>query len=43
MNGPKDQKDPSALVIPFGKHRGKTVAELLIRDPQYATWLTGQA
>lgn len=34
--------DPSAIVIPFGKHRGATVAELLVKDPQYAEWLLGQ-
>jgi hypothetical protein len=27
--------DPSALVIPFGKHRGATVAELLETAPDY--------
>lgn len=36
-------KDPSAIVIPFGKYRGKTVAELLVTDPQYADWVTAQA
>lgn len=34
--------DPSAIVIPFGKHKGTTVAELLVRDPAYAEWVTGQ-
>jgi hypothetical protein len=37
------EKDPSAIVIPFGKHKGKTVAELLVADPQYADWVTAQA
>jgi hypothetical protein len=34
--------DPSAIVIPFGKHKGKTVAELLTVDPGYADWVTSQ-
>lgn len=34
--------DPSAVVVPFGKHKGTTVAELLVRDPQYADWLMAQ-
>lgn len=40
MNAPKT--DASAIVVPFGKHKGTTVAELLARDPQYAEWLLGQ-
>jgi len=35
--------DPSALIIPFGKHKGATVAELLARDPAYADWVAAQA
>lgn len=34
--------NPSAEVIPFGKYKGATVAELLARDPAYAQWLLGQ-
>lgn len=34
--------DPSAIVIPFGKHRGATVAELLAKDPDYVRWLLAQ-
>lgn len=34
--------DPSALIVPFGKHQGLTVAELLERDPNYAQWLLSQ-
>jgi uncharacterized protein (DUF3820 family) len=34
--------DPSAVVIPFGKHKGRTVAELLATDPAYVEWLTAQ-
>ena len=37
-----EKKEPSAVVIPFGKHKGSTVAEVLARDPQYAEWLLGQ-
>ena len=34
--------DPSALIVPFGKHQGLTVAELLERDPSYVQWLLSQ-
>ena len=34
--------DQSALVVPFGKHKGRTVAELLVHDPQYAQWIVNQ-
>lgn len=34
--------DPSALIIPFGKHKGATVAELLVKDPAYMDWLVAQ-
>jgi hypothetical protein len=34
--------DPSAVVVPFGKHKGATVAELLTKDPQYAEWVIAQ-
>ena len=27
------EKEPSELVLPFGKHKGLTVAELLSHDP----------
>lgn len=36
------QNDPSALIVPFGKHQGLTVAELLERDPNYVQWLLSQ-
>lgn len=39
----KPPSDPSAIILPFGKHKGKTVAELLATDPQYADWVTAQA
>lgn len=42
MTDGSKQADPSAIVIPFGKHKGTTVAELLVRDPAYAEWVTGQ-
>jgi hypothetical protein len=38
----KTEKDPSAVVVPFGKHKGATVAELLTKDPQYAEWVLAQ-
>src|SRR4051812_6226136 len=41
MAGP-EHTDPSGIVIPFGKHRGSTVEELLVRDPAYVEWLLGQ-
>lgn len=34
--------DRSAIVLPFGKHKGSTVAELLTKDPQYAEWIVAQ-
>lgn len=37
-----DKKSPSALVLPFGKHKGSTVAELLTKDPAYAEWVANQ-
>lgn len=35
-------KNPSAVVLTFGKHKGSTVAELLARDPAYAEWIVNQ-
>jgi hypothetical protein len=35
--------EPSAMLLPFGKHKGRTVAEVLATDPQYAEWMLGQA
>lgn len=35
--------DPSTLIVPFGKHQGLTVAELVVRDPAYVEWLLGQS
>lgn len=37
-----NKKSPSALVLPFGKHKGTTVAELLAKDPAYAEWVVNQ-
>jgi hypothetical protein len=37
-----EKKEPSDIVIPFGKHKGRTVAEVLATDPQYADWLSLQ-
>jgi hypothetical protein len=38
-----DKPQPSAMIIPFGKHKGRTVADVLATDPQYAEWMLGQA
>jgi hypothetical protein len=38
-----EKKPPSAMIIPFGKHKGATVADVLATDPQYAEWMLGQA
>lgn len=40
--GGKPPSDPSVIVVPFGKHKGKTVGELLVADPAYAEWVTAQ-
>jgi hypothetical protein len=37
-----EKKLPSAIVLPFGKHKGATVAELLTKDPAYAEWIVAQ-
>lgn len=37
-----DDNSSAALVVPFGKHKGKTVAELLAQDKQYVDWLMSQ-
>lgn len=42
MTDEPKRTEPSAIVIPFGKHKGATVAELLARDPAYADWVTAQ-
>lgn len=42
MTNDQPKRDPSAIVVPFGKHKGKTVAELLTTDPTYADWVTAQ-
>lgn len=36
-------KDPSTIVVPFGKYKGRTVAELIETDQNYAHWVTNQA
>lgn len=35
--------EPSAIIIPFGKHQGSTVSELIAKDPAYTQWLMSQA
>lgn len=42
MKLPKTPTDPSAIVVPFGKHKGKTVAEILATDQPYADWVMSQ-
>jgi hypothetical protein len=32
----------TADIVPFGKYRGRPVEEVLIEDPSYLQWLTGQ-
>lgn len=34
--------DPAAVVVPFGKYKGSTVAELLVTDESYAQWILTQ-
>lgn len=34
--------DDNSNVIPFGKHKGKRIEEVLAADPQYLEWLSGQ-
>jgi hypothetical protein len=33
-----ERPDPHEPLMPFGKHRGKTVTEVLRQDPSYLTW-----
>lgn len=42
MNDQKPPTDPSAIIIPFGKHKGATVAELIAKDQAYADWVMSQ-
>jgi len=42
FNGKCKPQDPSSLIMPFGKHKGSTVAELLAKDPGYAEWVMSQ-
>ena len=42
MSDDEKSNDPSAIIIPFGKHKGKTVSELLATDQPYADWVTAQ-
>jgi uncharacterized protein (DUF3820 family) len=36
-----DEPKPSNIV-PFGKHKGRLIEEVLVDDPAYIEWLTGQ-
>lgn len=42
--GPDDMtpERAAAFVVPFGKHRGLTLAELALRDPEYFRWGASQ-
>jgi hypothetical protein len=35
--------DPFSVIVPFGKHKGATVAEVLAADADYVTWMLSQA
>lgn len=35
-----DQKNPGVFVIKFGKHNGKTIADIYKSDPGYIKWLS---
>ena len=43
MANQKDANRASAIVLPFGGTKGKTVAELLATDPQCADWVAAQS
>jgi hypothetical protein len=34
--------DQTTVIIPFGKHKGSTVGELLVKDQPYVEWLLAQ-
>jgi hypothetical protein len=34
--------DDKSKIIPFGKYKGRMIEEVLVDDPQYLQWLTGQ-
>lgn len=34
--------NPQSTVVPFGKHKGRTVDEIAATDPAYLEWLAGQ-
>jgi len=29
-------------ILPFGKHKGRSIEEIFLDDPQYLQWLVGQ-
>jgi uncharacterized protein (DUF3820 family) len=35
------ERPDDTLVIPYGKHKGKTIAETMIEDARYLYWLAG--
>ena len=34
--------DKGANIVPFGKYKGRLIEELLVDDPNYLEWLSGQ-
>lgn len=40
---PRSRNWPDDVELPFGKHRGDTLAEILAADPGYLAWLAEEA
>lgn len=38
VSEPKSAPDPSTYVMPFGKHKGKTITQIKEEDPGYVHW-----
>jgi uncharacterized protein (DUF3820 family) len=34
--------EPASNIVPFGKYKGRLIEELLLDDPGYLQWLSGQ-
>ena len=34
--------EPKGSIVPFGKYKGRLIEELLLDDPVYLQWLSGQ-
>lgn len=37
-----EKKDGATTVLPFGKHKGKPITEVMLADPQWVQWVTAQ-